>query len=59
MAAMEHAWGKEKARDYLARLAKQDLIFRRGTTLTSQLIARRRAADRHCSECRDHGRYAR
>jgi iron(III) transport system substrate-binding protein len=39
MAAMEQAWGKEKARDYLSRLAKQDLIFRRGTTLTSQLIA--------------------
>lgn len=39
MAAMEQAWGKEKARDYLARLAKQDLIFRRGTTLTTQLIA--------------------
>jgi iron(III) transport system substrate-binding protein len=39
MAAMEQVWGKEKARDYLARLAKQDLIFRRGTTLTSQLIA--------------------
>lgn len=39
MAAMEQAWGKEKTRDYLARLAKQDLIFRRGTTLTSQLIA--------------------
>jgi iron(III) transport system substrate-binding protein len=39
MAAMDHAWGKEKARAYLARLAKQDLIFRRGTTLTSQLIA--------------------
>lgn len=39
MAAMEQAWGKEKTRDYLLRLAKQDLIFRRGTTLTSQLIA--------------------
>jgi iron(III) transport system substrate-binding protein len=39
MAAMEQAWGREKARDYLGRLAKQDLIFRRGTTLTSQLIA--------------------
>ena len=38
-AAMEDAWGKEKAREYLSRLAKQDLIFRRGTTLTSQLIA--------------------
>lgn len=39
MAAMEQTWGKEKARDYLARLAKQNLIFRRGTTLTTQLIA--------------------
>src|SRR3970282_950897 len=39
MAAMEQAWGREKARDYLARLAKQNLIFRRGTTLTTQLIA--------------------
>src|ERR1044071_7823552 len=39
MAAMEQVWGREKARDYLSRLAKQDLIFRRGTTLTSQLIA--------------------
>lgn len=39
MAAMEHAWGKEKAGDYLHRLAKQNLIFRRGSTLTTQLIA--------------------
>ena len=39
MAAMEQSWGKEKARDYLSKLARQDLIFRRGTTLTSQLIA--------------------
>jgi iron(III) transport system substrate-binding protein len=39
MAAMEQTWGKEKARDYLSKLARQDLIFRRGTTLTSQLIA--------------------
>jgi iron(III) transport system substrate-binding protein len=39
MAAMEQAWGKEKAREYLQRLAKQDLILRRGTTLTSQLVA--------------------
>ncbi len=29
MAAMEDAWGKEKTREYLSRLAKQDLIFRR------------------------------
>lgn len=39
MAAMEHAWGKEKARDYLTRLAKQDLILRRGSALTTQLVA--------------------
>jgi iron(III) transport system substrate-binding protein len=39
MAAMEHAWGKEKARDYLPRLAKQDLILRRGSALTTQLVA--------------------
>jgi hypothetical protein len=38
MAAMEHAWGKEKARDYLTRLAKQDLILRRGSALTTQLF---------------------
>ena len=39
MAAMEHAWEKEKARDYLTRLAKQDLILRRGSALTTQLVA--------------------
>jgi len=39
MAAMEHAWGKEKARDYLMRLAKQDLIFSRGSAITTQLVA--------------------
>lgn len=39
MAAMEQAWGKEKARDYLTRLAKQDLILRRGSALTTQLVA--------------------
>src|SRR5207247_3415192 len=39
MAATEHAWGKEKARDYLPRLAKQDLILGRGSTLRTQLVA--------------------
>jgi iron(III) transport system substrate-binding protein len=39
MAAMEHAWGKEKARDYLARLRKQDLILLRGSAITTQLVA--------------------
>jgi len=39
MAAMEHAWGKEKTREYLTRLAKQDLIFSRGSAITTQLVA--------------------
>ena len=38
MAAMEQAWGKEKARDYLARLAKQNLILMRGSALSTQLV---------------------
>ncbi len=39
LAAMEHAWGKEKAVDFLNKLAKQDVTFRRGGTLTVQLVA--------------------
>ena len=39
LAAMEHAWGKEKAIDFLSRLAKQDVTFRRGGTLALQLVA--------------------
>jgi iron(III) transport system substrate-binding protein len=39
LAAMEHAWGKEKAVDLLNRLAKQNVTFRRGGTLTVQLVA--------------------
>jgi iron(III) transport system substrate-binding protein len=39
MAAMEHAWGKEKARDYIARLRKQDLILMRGSAIATQLVA--------------------
>ena len=38
LAAMEEAWGKEKAVNYLARLAKQDLSYRRGGTLTTQVV---------------------
>ena len=38
LAAMEEAWGREKAVGYLARLAKQDLSYRRGGTLTTQVV---------------------
>jgi iron(III) transport system substrate-binding protein len=38
LAALEHAWGREKAVDYLSRLAKQDLSYRRGGTLTTQVV---------------------
>jgi iron(III) transport system substrate-binding protein len=38
LAAMEAAWGREKAVTYLARLAKQDLSYRRGGTLTTQVV---------------------
>ncbi len=38
LAAMEQAWGKKKAVDYLTKLAKQDLIFRRGGALTTQVV---------------------
>ena len=38
LAAMEQAWGKQKAVDYLTKLAKQDLIFRRGGALTTQVV---------------------
>jgi iron(III) transport system substrate-binding protein len=39
LAAMEQAWGREKAVDYLTKLAKQDLSYRRGGTLTTQVVA--------------------
>ncbi len=39
LAAMEQAWGRERAVDYLTKLSRQDLSFRRGGTLTSQLVA--------------------
>jgi iron(III) transport system substrate-binding protein len=38
LAAMEQAWGREKAVDYLSRLAKQDISYRRGGTLTTQVV---------------------
>lgn len=38
LAAMEEAWGREKAVNYLSRLAKQDLSYRRGGTLTTQVV---------------------
>ncbi|MEX0802332.1 MAG: extracellular solute-binding protein [Candidatus Binatia bacterium] len=39
LAALEQAWGREKAVDYLTKLAKQDLSYRRGGTLTTQVVA--------------------
>jgi iron(III) transport system substrate-binding protein len=38
LAALESAWGREKAVNYLRRLAKQDLSYRRGGTLTTQVV---------------------
>ncbi len=38
LAAMEDAWGREKAVNYLTRLSKQDLSYRRGGTLTTQVV---------------------
>ncbi|HTN70193.1 MAG TPA: extracellular solute-binding protein [Methylomirabilota bacterium] len=38
LAAMEQAWGREKALAYLAKLSKQDLSYRRGGTLTTQVV---------------------
>ncbi len=39
LAAMEEVWGREKAVGYLSRLAKQDLSYRRGGTLTTQVVS--------------------
>jgi iron(III) transport system substrate-binding protein len=38
LAAMEESWGREKAVAYLAQLAKQDISYRRGGTLTTQVV---------------------
>ncbi len=39
LAAMEQAWGRESAIAYLNKLAKQDLSYRRGGTLTTQVVS--------------------
>jgi iron(III) transport system substrate-binding protein len=39
LAAMEQTWGREKAVDYLTKLRKQDLSFRRGGALTTQVVS--------------------
>src|ERR1041385_2111996 len=38
LAALEDAWGREKAVGYLSRLSKQDLSYRRGGALTTQVV---------------------
>ena len=38
LAAMEEVWGREKAVAYLTKLANQDLSYRRGGTLTTQVV---------------------
>jgi iron(III) transport system substrate-binding protein len=38
LAAMEQAWGRERAVEYLTKLSKQDLSYRRGGTLTTQVV---------------------
>ncbi len=39
LAAMEQSWGREKAVETLTKLSSQEPSFRRGGTLTSQLVA--------------------
>jgi len=39
LAALEQAWGREKALAYLGKLSKQDLSYRRGGTLTTQVVS--------------------
>jgi iron(III) transport system substrate-binding protein len=38
-AAMEQAWGKAKAVEYLRQLSQQDLNYRRGGALTTQVVS--------------------
>lgn len=38
LAAMEQVWGKQKAVDYLTKLARHDLTFCRGGALTTQVV---------------------
>ncbi|HEX2229230.1 MAG TPA: extracellular solute-binding protein [Candidatus Binatia bacterium] len=39
LAAMESAWGKAKAVEYLRKLSQQDLNYRRGGALTTQVVS--------------------
>ena len=39
LGAMEQAWGREKAVNYLTKLRNQDLSFRRGGALTTQVVS--------------------
>jgi iron(III) transport system substrate-binding protein len=39
LAAMEQAWGRDKAVNYLTKLRNQDLSFRRGGALTTQVVS--------------------
>ena len=39
LAALEQVWGREKALAYLSKLSKQDLSYRRGGTLTTQVVS--------------------
>ena len=38
LAAMEESWGRAKAVDYLTKLSQQDISYRRGGTLTTQVV---------------------
>src|SRR5262245_8999303 len=38
LAAMEDSWGRVKAVGYLSKLSKQDISYRRGGTLTTQVV---------------------
>ena len=55
LAAMEEAWGREKAVDYLAKLCKQDISYRRGGTLTTQVVTFRRISHRYRHQWRNLG----
>ena len=55
LAAMEESWGREKAVDYLTKLAKQDLSYRRGGTLDDTSGDFGRISGRHRDQWRDFG----
>src|ERR1043166_4239961 len=39
LAALEEAWGRDKALGYLSKLSKQGVTYRRGGTLTTQVVS--------------------